>query len=104
MKWIDKLLILLLLIGLACARGPRPEPVHATDRNARLVYRVLWFGSREQWINTPWYRMNEDMIEWPHRVVISVDGAACLMDDRDVNEPQPENYFACKGTWRLRRW
>lgn len=101
MKVLGLLLALEFLFG--CAHGLPRKEVRATDRNARLVRQVLWVGSREIWERSPWYRMAQDTIEWPRRIVLAVDGSACLMDLRDVNEPEPTTYWACATPWRVAR-
>lgn len=96
-----KLLALLLLLG--CAHGPLRPVVRATDRNARLVRGVVWIGGPEQWQHMPWYRAEYDSIDWPHRVVVSIDGSGCLMPEAEVNEPQQGDFYACLSQWRLPR-
>lgn len=100
MKLLGLLLLLELVFG--CAHVPR-ETVRATDKNARLVRAVLWVGSHESWQASPWFRAESDMIEWPHKIVLAIDGSACLMDLREVNEPQPGDFWPCHTNWRVAR-
>lgn len=92
---------LLLEFLFGCAHGFVPAPARAGDRNVRVVHRVLWVPNRSVWEASPWFRISDT--DWPRRVVLAVDGTACLMDGRDVNEPRPQTYFVCPTPWRLAR-
>lgn len=79
---------------------PADQRSPATPTDARPVKRVLWIGSRESWISTAWYRIAEDAIYWPRRVVLAVDDTVCLMDQHDISDPQPGSSWPCATPWR----
>ncbi len=91
------------MISAACGYGPTPEPVRPTDAGARETRSVLYFGDRTQWERTPWFRVTEDLVSWPRRVVLASDGCVCLMPDTEVIEPRRHEYHRCTTRWRLPR-
>ncbi len=107
MKTLEKVLILLLLIGMAaCAHGNlQPEP-RVTDANSKIVG-VVWPSihtipmSPDAWRASPWWREGE--VVTPSRVVISADKYACILRDGDVRDPLPMQPFQCADAWRYPR-
>jgi len=105
MKFFEKLMILLLLIGMAaCGHlGSRviPEPAKPGDYNAKRVVRVAVLASTSTWERSPYYRTGD--IGWPPQVVVAQDGTVCPLWHIVVDEPSPNDFFACPTQWRFAR-
>lgn len=89
-----------LVLGLNCAFGTIRPITKATDENTRQV-RTVWHQPGLSWHNSPWFRPED--LTTPMRVVIAIDTQACIMDERDVNEPLPLAFYSCPGQWRIAR-
>lgn len=94
--------LLALILVAACMRGPAPERTLPGQPNVRMV-RHVWQPRADQWRRSPWYLPTLDVVT-PMRVVISVDGWACIMPNFEVAEPRYPDHYRCEGDgWRRPR-
>jgi hypothetical protein len=104
MKFMDKLCILLLLIGMAaCAHGSGyiPAPARAGDRNAKIVSQIESYASLMTWKRSPYWRVQD--FSWPWDVIVADDGTACPLFEQVVFLPEVRGYYVCPTSWRFIR-
>lgn len=91
-----RVIIAVLLMG--CATGGVVQPPRATDKDVRIIERVVESVNPTWWQRSPWYDLFHDLTT-PARVVIS--GAwACPQDAGTIDDPKPGQQFYCPGGWR----
>ncbi|HWP38961.1 MAG TPA: hypothetical protein VNL18_15550 [Gemmatimonadales bacterium] len=98
----------LLVVGmLACLGGGPglPEPAKPTDLGAKQLAAnpVREFNSRAEWERSPWARVGDLAIATPVFVVVALDGAACVVTDREWGAAQPGAWYVCAAGWRVAR-
>ena len=94
---------LILLVFCCGGQSREPGPVPPASPTAQQVVRVEEYGSTLDWRRSPYWRLADDVIEFPVFVLVATDGTGCIY--RTLLRPtvRTGEFWACPAGWRAPR-
>ena len=93
------------LVALACGGRLIETPARVGDANARRVEGIVQFTLRNDWVNSGYFRPDQDaVIALPVLVGIDAAGSACILTSAQWAAWEvPGDVIACRTAWRIPR-